>query len=91
MAAQSFTVELTEDQARIVPEIAEAHGIKPDAVLIEAIGHGLAMIVAGVNEDELVEPWDRPEPNPPKRKQRGKMPSLTGGKGDSDMGGDIPF
>ena len=91
MAARSFTVELTEDQARIVTEIAEDYGIKPDAVLIEAIGHGLAMIVAGVNEDELVEPWDRPEPSPSKRKQRGKTPPLTGGKGDSDMGDDIPF
>jgi hypothetical protein len=90
MTGRSFTIDLTEDQARIVAEIAGAHGMKPDAVLIEAIGHGLAMIVAGVNDDDLIEPWDRPEPNP-KRKRRGKVPLPTGGKGDSDMGDDIPF
>jgi hypothetical protein len=90
MTGSSFTVDLTEDQARIVAEIAEAHGMTPDAVLIEAIGHGLAMIVSGVNDDDLIEPWDRPEPNP-KRKRRGRVPPPTEGKGDSDMGDDIPF
>lgn len=62
MPARSFTVELTKDQARIVAEIAEADGMQPNALLIEAIGHGLPMIVAGVNDDDLVEPCDRPEP-----------------------------
>jgi hypothetical protein len=90
MPANSLTVELTEDQAHIVAEIAEAHGMKPDAVLIEAIGHGLAMIVAGINDSDLAEPGDGPQP-PAKRKHKGKMPTITGGKGDSDMGDDIPF
>lgn len=61
MAERTFTVELDEEQARILSEIAQAHGTTPQAALIEAIGHGLAMIVAGVNESDLAEPWDHPD------------------------------
>ena len=44
-----FTIDLTDDQAGIVADMAEGYGVSAEAVLIEAIGHGLAMIQAGVD------------------------------------------
>ena len=80
MAAQTFTVELDEDQARIVAETAAAYDLKPEAVLIDAIGHGLAMIVAGVDDSDLSSHGTGPERStasrskPPGRDGSGSVP-----------------
>ena len=49
MTGRSFTIELTDEQAHIVADMAEGQGLSAEAVLIEAIGHGLAMILSGVD------------------------------------------
>ena len=60
MTGRTVTIELTDEQARIVDELAEGQATTPDRLLLDAIAHGLAMIAAGVDESDLVEPWDRP-------------------------------
>lgn len=82
MTGPTFTVELTDEQARILSEIAQAHGMDPAAVLVEAVGHGLAMIAAGVDDSDLIEPWDRPAANNPP-----PMPPHR----PEDEGDDLPF
>lgn len=46
---RAHTLELTEDQAQTAAEMAAAHGVTIEVLLVEAIGHGLAMLQAGVN------------------------------------------
>lgn len=48
-AERSVSLYLTRDQARLVADMAARHGMTPDTILIEAIGHGLAMIAMGVD------------------------------------------
>jgi hypothetical protein len=84
----SFTIELTEDQAAIVADMAAGHGLTMQAVIIEAIGHGIAMMVAGVDPvgdapEELRPVMEEPEPA---RKTRRKTPSSA-----INLDDDIPF
>jgi len=90
MPGRSVTVELTEEQAALLDEIAAGQQIAPEKLLLEAVAHGLAMIVAGVDETDL----EDPEPPggvfhsvfPPKPASRPRQPT---GRGDLDD--DIPF
>jgi septal ring-binding cell division protein DamX len=52
MTGRSYIIELDDDQAQIVNEMAEQEGVTVQALLIDAIGHGLAMIRAGVDAVE---------------------------------------
>ena len=94
MAQRSFTVELTDEQARILSEIAQAHGMTPDAVLIEAVEHGLSTIVAGVTDSDLIEPRDRPEvqqSRPVKASRARRTPTPPCQPKAEAMDDDIPF
>ena len=80
MPARVVTVELSDDQAALLDEIAAGEGIAPDRLLLDAIAHGLAMIAAGIDEDELHNATrDPPEgafiaplPDPPRTRRRRK-------------------
>ncbi len=61
------------------------------AVLIEAVGHDLAMIVAGVNDSDLQEPWDRPEADQPQPLSPDNSQRFEHRPGPSDMGNDLLF
>lgn len=86
----------------LLDEIAAGEGVAPDRLLLDAIAHGLAMIAAGIDEDELHNatrdpPADReftpPLPDPP-RKRRRRNPRDEPGtweRGTGDRDDDIPF
>lgn len=59
MTGRTVTIELTGDQAALLDEIAAGREVDPHALLLEAVAHGLAMIVAGVDESDLDHPEDR--------------------------------
>lgn len=42
------TVELTDDQAEILDALAVGAGIDPDALLVQALGKGLTVMIADV-------------------------------------------
>jgi hypothetical protein len=99
MPGRTFTVELTDDQAAILDEIAAAQRTTPDAVLIDAVGHGLAMITAGVDDDELHQATRDPPPEafapvlpePPRKRRQRKQASWNGPPGNNGQDDDIPF
>ena len=67
MAGHSFTVELTDDQAAILNQLAAERAVDPAALLLDAIAHGLAMIATGVDKSDLPEPGDKPGAHDPNR------------------------
>lgn len=99
MPGRAVTVELTDDQAALLDEIAARQGADPAALLLEAVAHGLAMIVAGIEDDDLHDatrdppPGTFPEPFPPlpkkrrRRSPRGEWESAGSNPADDD----IPF
>ena len=91
MTGRTFTIELTDDQAQLLDEIAADQGTTPEALLPAAIAHGLAMIAAGVDETDLREPWDRPGADQYHRPLTADFTPEERRPGDSDMGDDIPF
>ncbi|MCG7354129.1 hypothetical protein ACX4M5_01975 [Roseomonas mucosa] len=73
-----LTVTLTAEQTKIVNQLAKARSLPPPVILLQAIAHGLAMIVAGVDYSDLEDP-DPPDsmfepvfPDPPRQKRRRK-------------------
>lgn len=102
MAGRTVSIELTDDQAALLDEIAAGQRATPDRVLLDAIAHGLAMIAAGIDEDELHNATrDPPDsafqkvlPDPPKTRRRRKLPDELGTwerRGTGDLDDDIPF
>ena len=92
MPGRSFTIDLTDDQAAILDQLAADRDADPSALLLEAIAHGLAMIAAGVDESDLQEPWDRPGVDQDHRPiTAADFAPHEHRPGDSDMGDDIPF
>ncbi len=59
MTGRTVAIELTDDQAALLDQIAAGREVDPHALLLEAVAHGLAMIVAGVDENDLQHPADR--------------------------------
>ena len=86
MAGRTVTIELTEDQAALLDEIAAGRETTPDKLLLDAIAHGLAMIAAGVDESDLVEPWDRPGAD-----QSRLLPTKKMREAAEPESGEIPF
>lgn len=92
MTGRTLTVQLTDEQAVLLDELARERQATPDALLLEAVAHGLAMIAAGVDESDLQEPWDRPGADRDcKPITAADFTPLERRRGDSDMGDDIPF
>ena len=92
MAGRSITVQLTDDQATILDQLAADREADPAALLLDAIAHGLAMIAAGVDDTDLREPWDRPGTDQDHRPiTAADFAPMECRPGDSDMGDDIPF
>ena len=101
MAGRTVSIELTDDQATLLDEIAAGQRATSDRVLLDAIAHGLAMIAAGIDEDELHNATrDPPDsafqkvlPDPP-RKRRTRNPLDKPGtweRGTGHQDDDIPF
>lgn len=100
MAGRTVSIELTDDQAALLDEITAGERIAPDRLLLDAIAHGLAMIAAGIDEDELHNATrDPPEsafapalPDPPRKRRRRKPPDKPEAwEGVGDLDDDIPF
>ena len=83
MTGRTITVQLTDDQAGLLDQLAADRESTPDALLLDAIAHGLAMIAAGVDETDLREPWDHPNAHDPNR----HLPDPA----DPGPGYDLPF
>jgi predicted transcriptional regulator len=91
MTGRTLTVQLTDEQAALLDELAADREATSDALLLEAVAHGLAMIAAGVDESDLQEPWDRPGADQGRPLTAADFAPMERRPGNSDMGDDLPF
>lgn len=100
MPGRTVSIELTDDQAALLDDIATGQRTTTEKLLLEAVAHGLAMIVAGIDNDELhnatrdppVEAFTALLPDPPRKRRRRSLRGEWEGKSPGPQtDDDIPF
>lgn len=73
-----FTIDLTDEQTEILDALAAGSGLDPAALLVQAVGKGLSVMIADVEYFGPGDEWEAAPPAPVQQ-MRSTTPDLDDG------------